>query len=140
MTRPQTVHDVAAHKLCTGCGVCAYLAPDEIRMVDVLDQGRRPIPITPVGSSSGTGAAAALACCPGVKLEHQASAPAPGEIPELRAAWGRSGRSGKGTPPTRRSDSPVPAAGWPPRWPRTAWSRRRWPGRCTSAPARTCRT
>ncbi|MFI6761403.1 Coenzyme F420 hydrogenase/dehydrogenase, beta subunit C-terminal domain [Micromonospora sp. NPDC050417] len=88
MTRPQTVHDVAAHKLCTGCGVCAYLAPDEIRMVDVLDQGRRPIPITPVGRSSGSGAAAALACCPGVKLEHQASAPAPGEIPELRAAWG----------------------------------------------------
>jgi coenzyme F420 hydrogenase subunit beta len=88
MVRPQTVHDVAAHKLCTGCGVCAYLAPDEIRMVDVLDQGRRPIPITPIGQSTGTGAAAALACCPGIKLEHAASAPAPGEIGELRAAWG----------------------------------------------------
>lgn len=91
MVRPRTVHDVAAHRLCTGCGVCAYLAPDEVRMVDVLDQGRRPLPITPVRSaagSGGAGAAAALSCCPGVRIGHEHRRPAPGEIPELRAAWG----------------------------------------------------
>ncbi|MEE6306117.1 Coenzyme F420 hydrogenase/dehydrogenase, beta subunit C-terminal domain [Plantactinospora veratri] len=93
MARPRTVHEVAAGKLCTGCGVCAYLAPDEVRMVDVLDHGRRPLPITPVGAAArgaaaGSGAAAALDCCPGVRLGHDSSRPAPGEIPELRAAWG----------------------------------------------------
>ncbi|AVT31534.1 coenzyme F420 hydrogenase [Plantactinospora sp. BC1] len=93
MARPRTVHDVAAGKLCTGCGVCAYLAPDEVRMVDVLDHGRRPLPITPVGAAArpaaaGGGAAAALDCCPGVRLEHDSGRPAPGEIAELRAAWG----------------------------------------------------
>ncbi|MFY1687597.1 Coenzyme F420 hydrogenase/dehydrogenase, beta subunit C-terminal domain [Plantactinospora sp. WMMB782] len=87
MARPHTVHDVAAGRLCTGCGVCAYLAPDEVRMVDVLDHGRRPLPITPVGSG-GRGAAAALDCCPGVRLGHGSSRPAPGEIAELRPAWG----------------------------------------------------
>ncbi|MEN3613055.1 Coenzyme F420 hydrogenase/dehydrogenase, beta subunit C-terminal domain [Plantactinospora sp. ZYX-F-223] len=87
MLRPRTVHDVASGKLCTGCGVCAYLAPDEVRMVDVLDHGRRPLPITPVGAA-GSGATAALDCCPGVRLGHGSSRPAPGEIPELRPAWG----------------------------------------------------
>jgi coenzyme F420 hydrogenase subunit beta len=84
--RPRTVHDVAAGKLCTGCGVCAYLAPDQVRMVDVLDHGRRPLPITPLGGTGG--AAGALSCCPGVRLEHETSRAAPGEIAELRAAWG----------------------------------------------------
>lgn len=94
MARPRTVHDVAAHKLCTGCGVCAYLAPDEIRMVDVLDHGRRPLPVLPIQPSRSThtpgtsGAASALRCCPGVRLEHETSTPAPGEIAELRAGWG----------------------------------------------------
>lgn len=100
MRRPRTVHDVAAGKLCTGCGVCAYLAPDEVRMVDVLDHGRRPLPITPVRTGTAgpsaagpsvagsSGAAEALGCCPGAGLRHESSRPAPGEIAELRPAWG----------------------------------------------------
>jgi coenzyme F420 hydrogenase subunit beta len=87
MARPATVHDVAARKLCTGCGVCAYLAPDEVRMADVLDQGRRPLPVLPA-QPGRRGAADALGCCPGVRLEHETRRPAPGEIAELRAAWG----------------------------------------------------
>ena len=95
--RVRNVHDVALRKLCTGCGVCAYLAPDEVRMVDVLDHGRRPLPVLPLARPSppaggavspAAGAAAALACCPGIRLEHESRRPAPGEIPELRAAWG----------------------------------------------------
>ncbi|MEV4760484.1 Coenzyme F420 hydrogenase/dehydrogenase, beta subunit C-terminal domain [Micromonospora sp. NPDC049559] len=117
--RPRDVHDVAARKLCTGCGVCAYLAPDEVRMVDVLDHGRRPLPVVPTpraggcgtdavdargaggggcgtggpdgrgaGATGGDGARAALGCCPGIRLEHESHRPAPGEIAELRAAWG----------------------------------------------------
>lgn len=87
MRRPRDVHEVAGNKLCTGCGVCAYLAPDEIRMVDVLDHGRRPLPVLPSGRA-GPGAAAAVGCCPGVRLEHDSARAAPGEIAGLRAAWG----------------------------------------------------
>jgi coenzyme F420 hydrogenase subunit beta len=54
-------------------------------MADVLDHGRRPLPVLP---APGRGAAAALGCCPGVRLEHETSAALPGEIAELRAAWG----------------------------------------------------
>lgn len=80
----RTVHDVARRQLCSGCGACAYLAPDEIRMVDVPDHGRRPLPILP----SGDGAAAAMAACPGVGLAHDRTDAAPGEIAELRPLWG----------------------------------------------------
>lgn len=86
MPRPRSVHDVAAHRLCTGCGVCAYLAPQDVGMVDVPDEGRRPIPLRPVGP--GAGAGAALDCCPGAGLAHDRARPAPGEIGELHAAWG----------------------------------------------------
>ncbi|GAB2936249.1 hypothetical protein GCM10027280_25350 [Micromonospora polyrhachis] len=63
-------------------------------MVDVLDHGRRPLPVLPIQPSRSThtpgtsGAASALRCCPGVRLEHETSTPAPGEIAELRAGWG----------------------------------------------------
>lgn len=79
----RTVHDVARQQMCTGCGVCAYLAPDEVRMVDVLDHGRRPLPLTPVG-----GGGDARACCPGAALAHSTVDAGPGEIAELRANWG----------------------------------------------------
>lgn len=88
-TRLSTVHEVAARQLCSGCGVCAYLAPDELRMADVLDHGRRPLPLTPVnGSGSGPGAAAAVACCPGAALGHPTRQPQDGEIASLRPLWG----------------------------------------------------
>lgn len=84
MAKLRTVHEVASRQLCTGCGVCAYLAPGEIRMVDVADHGRRPLPLVPTGG----GAADAMRCCPGVGLGHDSPAPAAGEIGELRPLWG----------------------------------------------------
>ncbi|MBZ2196726.1 Coenzyme F420 hydrogenase/dehydrogenase, beta subunit C-terminal domain [Occultella gossypii] len=57
---------VDAH-LCTGCGVCAYLRPDALRMADVDGVGIRPLPI--VGITSGV-AGDALAACPGRALQH----------------------------------------------------------------------
>ena len=84
---PRDVHDVAEQKLCSGCGVCAFIAPDEIRMVDVLDYGRRPLPLVDV-RGPGSGAAAALRSCPGVRIEHASGRPGPGEYAELRDAWG----------------------------------------------------
>jgi coenzyme F420 hydrogenase subunit beta len=77
------VFDVAEHHLCTGCGACAYLAPDEVAMVDDVDDGRRPIRI-----GDGPGARAALAACPGVHLAHDPEWFATDVLPELLPLWG----------------------------------------------------
>lgn len=81
---------VDAH-LCTGCGVCAALRPDALRMVDVPATGRRPLPI--VGITSGVRGEAVRAC-PGVRLEHPrgalADSPFDGEwgpILDLYECW-----------------------------------------------------
>ncbi|WP_018351187.1 Coenzyme F420 hydrogenase/dehydrogenase, beta subunit C-terminal domain [Longispora albida] len=72
----RTIRDVAERKLCTGCGVCAYLAPDRYTMVDVLKEGRRPLPIRPVGDDSEL-----IRACPGVGLTADRDRP---ELP----GWG----------------------------------------------------
>ena len=79
-TRMRGIRDVAEKHLCTGCGTCAYVSPASIQMVDVLDQGRRPLVV------EGADTSEALSACPGVGLEH---GPDPaGVIPQLREGWG----------------------------------------------------
>lgn len=79
------IADVAERQLCAGCGVCASVQPDDIRMVDDLDAGRRPVVRTgPDGTMPST--EPAMACCPGIGLEHGEDPL--GAIPELRATWG----------------------------------------------------
>lgn len=78
------IRDVAERQLCTGCGVCAFVQPDDIVMVDDLDAGRRPLVRQVDGVDVETGDA--LATCPGVSLER-------GELPvgvekDLLEAWG----------------------------------------------------
>jgi coenzyme F420 hydrogenase subunit beta len=63
--------DVAEHHLCTGCGTCAYLAPDRYRMVDSDDGFRRPLPLTVLRSPDTE-----LPACPGAHLEHPRPLPA----------------------------------------------------------------
>ena len=72
---------VDAH-LCTGCGVCAYLRPDALRMGEVGGVGARPLPI--VGITSGV-AGDALAACPGRSLEHKKASL---EGAPFRGEWG----------------------------------------------------
>ncbi len=81
----QSIRDVAEKHLCTGCGVCAYLAPDAIRIVDDLDRGRRPI--VSDGGASDAALADALDACPGRGLAHDVTQPA-GVMPELLPEWG----------------------------------------------------
>jgi coenzyme F420 hydrogenase subunit beta len=76
----RSITDVAERQLCTGCGVCAFVQPDEIAMVDDPDAGRRPL----VQFEADT--TRALQACPGVGLEH-GDAP-PESISSLLAAWG----------------------------------------------------
>lgn len=64
-----TLESVVKAGLCTGCGACAYLQPQQIRMTDVLTEGRRPVPQASAGSRliDGEGVKA----CPGLRLEHR---------------------------------------------------------------------
>lgn len=61
------IRDVAEHHLCVGCGACAYAQPAEVRMVDDLRQGRRPV-VLPDGGGKEPDTSAALAICPGAAL------------------------------------------------------------------------
>lgn len=83
MKRIATITDVVEHQLCTGCGVCAFMQPDDIVMIDDVDQGRRPI-VTDGDEKQST--SEALAVCPGVGLAHD-SLPTD-SIDELRSTWG----------------------------------------------------
>lgn len=65
--RIATIADVAEGHLCTGCGVCAAVQPDDLEMVDDYDHGRRPL-AKPGREGADTGAA--LAACPGHELGH----------------------------------------------------------------------
>ena len=82
MPRLAGIADVAERHLCTGCGVCAYLQPEAVTMVDDLERGRRPL----VGPGLATGEA--LAACPGVGLEHLPGEAPAGRLRELEAEWG----------------------------------------------------
>jgi coenzyme F420 hydrogenase subunit beta len=83
----RSIEDVAERHLCCGCGTCAYMQPTQIRMVDDLDQGRRPLVLRPPGGPAPD-TSAALAACPGVGLAHQPAEQPPDLIPELLGAWG----------------------------------------------------
>ncbi len=80
----RNIQDVAEKHLCTGCGVCAFLEPQGIRMVDDLDQGRRPVVSAGAGKSDGP----AYRACPGKGLSLPAFDPASGHLQELWEGWG----------------------------------------------------
>src|SRR5699024_854088 len=67
---------------CTGCGACAFLAPDRLQMRDVHDVGRRPLPIAGI---TGRVTGAPLEVCPGRQLSHP-----PGRLVDapFRGEWG----------------------------------------------------
>ena len=81
-SRLNSIDAVVDAHLCTGCGVCAYLRPDALRMRDVEGVGVRPLPI--VGITSGV-AGDALAACPGRSLEHKEASL---EGAPFRGEWG----------------------------------------------------
>ena len=82
MAKLRTIQDVAEGHMCTGCGACAYVQPQEVRMVDDLSQGRRPL------VKAGADTSEALAACPGIHLEHDYDRSQPGLVRELEEHWG----------------------------------------------------
>lgn len=81
-----TILDVTERQLCTGCGLCASVDPEQLRMADVPDHGLRPIPRGTLENTPSH--ELALAVCPGRSLSHERSVPLPEEIPELFDVWG----------------------------------------------------
>lgn len=84
--RARSIIEVAERHLCTGCGVCAYLQPDTLRMVDTVAQGRRPLALVEInGRAPDT--RESLRACPGARVEHPAGLPAE-HLHELGETWG----------------------------------------------------
>jgi coenzyme F420 hydrogenase subunit beta len=64
-----SIKEVVDSQLCSGCGACAYMQPDHIRMVDVPESGLRPhVQHDARGQAPDT--TEALKACPGIGLEH----------------------------------------------------------------------
>lgn len=87
---PTSIDAVVRGQLCTGCGACAYIAPDQISMEDQPDKGRRPRmragdPLQPADTAL---AEEALTVCPGRRLAHDYRPTEPPVLRELAAGWG----------------------------------------------------
>jgi len=83
MAKIEDIRDVAERQLCTGCGACAYIDPKRVRMVDVIDYGRRPLV-----AAEETPAPETLAVCPGVHLEHRGLDERSDILREFAPVWG----------------------------------------------------
>ena len=78
---------VVDYQLCCGCGLCAYLYPEKIRMADAPAFGRRP-KFTEEPAESNT-SSFALGLCPGVSLSHTTETFfKQGRIESLADHWG----------------------------------------------------
>jgi coenzyme F420 hydrogenase subunit beta len=80
----ENIQDVAERQLCTGCGICAFVQPEAITMVDDVEAGRRPIVHRRQGQLLPT--VQALAACPGIELGHDEHPPS--TVEALRSSWG----------------------------------------------------
>lgn len=80
------IKDVAESHLCCGCGVCSYLDPKQVTMVDDFDQGRRPLTSTTPELTPEH--RAALSACPGKGLTQVIPDSKANTISSLSEAWG----------------------------------------------------
>lgn len=79
----KTAADIAAWRLCTGCGACMYACPYEaISLVDIVDDGIRPR----VDESKCQQCGNCVKICPGIELEHEPFHES--AIDELKQSWG----------------------------------------------------
>lgn len=81
-----TIQDVADRQLCCGCGVCAYLDPVSITMLDALESGRRPRVESRVAEHPRQ--REDMQACPGIRLEHRFASSDAEPNQELLPDWG----------------------------------------------------
>ena len=78
----QTVQQVAARRLCIGCGACAYACPEgNVSLVDAENDGIRPRIKVDFCKSCGE----CVRVCPGVGVAQQTTR---GSVAELSEGWG----------------------------------------------------
>ena len=81
--RFKTVSEIAAWRLCTGCGACAAACPEKnLTLVDVPTLGLRPFRVSTGCRHCGR----CVAVCPGVEMTKEKTDA--GAIPKLRKGWG----------------------------------------------------
>jgi len=83
----KSIQEVVDSKLCSGCGACAFMQPNQIRMADIRDEGLRPVAVEDGGrltfdTSEG------LKACPGIHLEHPDLTARESIAHDLVDAWG----------------------------------------------------
>jgi len=77
------VDQIVQWRLCLGCGACAYACPvDVIKMIDMLDQGIRPL----INEKNCLECGNCVKVCPGIEISHKQFNKQ--TIPKLRQAWG----------------------------------------------------
>lgn len=80
----RNVQDVTEWGLCIGCGACAYACPENITLVNVLNEGIRPkLTQSPCGECDDC-----LKVCPGINVVHSPDLERGGVIPGLMKSWG----------------------------------------------------
>lgn len=82
---PDSIPEVAARNLCSGCGVCAAAQPDSIRMVDATTGQRRPLVAHVNNQPLDT--TFALSTCPGAHLRH-ADGNYDEQLSDVERIWG----------------------------------------------------
>ena len=85
MGRVTTIQDVVDRHLCMGCGTCAAVRPDIVKMVDTKAHGRRPLIASDAGIEAGH---ALISTCPGQSID-VVNAPDPDNAGSYdHVAWG----------------------------------------------------
>jgi len=85
MRRIRDVADVAAWRMCIGCGACAYACPErKIVLKDIEEDGIRPF----LNDTDCEGCPDCLKVCPGLETAHAVGGSENGLVRELKAGWG----------------------------------------------------
>jgi len=80
----RNVQDVTEWGLCIGCGACAYICPENITLINVLNEGIRPkLAQSPCGECDDC-----LKVCPGINVVHSTERDRGNVIPGLMKSWG----------------------------------------------------
>lgn len=80
----RSIQDVSDWGLCVGCGACAYVCPEHIRLSNVVSEGIRPT----VEQSHCGECEECLKVCPGINVTHSPDADRSNVISELTTNWG----------------------------------------------------
>ena len=81
--RPRSIEEVVERHLCCGCGVCEYLEPATVTMVNITSRGLRP-----VVSAGSTTSGSTLEACPGAGLRHSFDRDDQNLVSGLTDSWG----------------------------------------------------